>query len=70
MALILLTERMLIMDKLIYFASIGGGILLAATFIWVAKYNFSCSETRKAILFLLSGLAIAMLLIYSILFDQ
>lgn len=58
------------MDKLIYFASIFGGISLAATLIWVAMYNFRRSETRKAILFFISGLSIAFILIYSILFNQ
>jgi len=58
------------MDKLLYFASLFGGMLLAATLIWVARYNFHCSETRKAILFFISGLSIAMILIYSILFNQ
>lgn len=58
------------MDKLIYFSSIGGGILLAATCIWVALYNFRQSQIRKGILFALSGLSIAIILIYSILIPQ
>ena len=56
------------MDKLIYFSSICGGLFLAATLIWVAIYNFRILETRKALLFLSTGIAIALLLIYSILF--
>jgi len=57
------------MDELLYFSSMCGGFLLAATLIWVAIYNFRLSETRKAFLFLSIGIAIAVLLIYSILFN-
>jgi len=58
------------MDQLSYFSSICGGILLATTLIWVGIYNFRSSETRKGMLFFISGLSIAMILIYSILFNQ
>ena len=58
------------MDKLIYFSSMCGGFFLAATLIWVAIYNFRILETRKALLFLSTGIAIAMLLIYNILFAK
>lgn len=58
------------MDKLIYFSSVAGGVLLAATLIWVAMYNFRQSQTRKGILFGLAGVSIAIILIYSILIPQ
>lgn len=58
------------MDKLIQISSILGGLLLAASLIWVGMYNFRTSETRKAVLFLISGVSIALILIYSILFNH
>ena len=58
------------LEKLIFYSSYLGGLLLAFTLIWVARYNFRISQTKKASLFLLSGLAIGILLIYSILFPQ
>jgi hypothetical protein len=58
------------MENLIYYSSILGGILLSLTLIWVAIYNFRISQTKKASLFLLSGLTLGTLLIYSILFPQ
>lgn len=63
-------ERMFILETLVYYSSMAGGILLSLTLIWVAMYNFRISQTKKASLFLLSGLSIGILLIYSILFPQ
>ena len=63
-------ERVLTMDKLISFSSILGGILLAATMLWVGIYNLRRSETRKGVLFLIFGLCLAIILIYSLLFNQ
>jgi hypothetical protein len=63
-------ERMFNLETLIYYSSIIGGIFLALTLVWVAIYNFRISQTKKASLFLLSGLSIGILLIYSILFPQ
>ncbi len=58
------------LEKLIYYSSMLGGILLSVTLIWVAIYNFRISQTKKASLFLLSGLSLGILLIYNILFPQ
>ena len=58
------------MDNLMYLSSILGGILLAGSLIWVAIYNLRISETRKATLFLICGLSIVLILIYSILFNH
>ncbi len=58
------------LEKLIYYSSMLGGILLSVTLIWVAIYNFKISQTKKASLFLLSGLSLGILLIYNILFPQ
>jgi hypothetical protein len=58
------------LENLIYYSSMLGGILLSITLIWVAIYNFRISQTKKASLFLLSGLSLGILLIYNILFPQ
>jgi predicted membrane chloride channel (bestrophin family) len=58
------------LENLIYYSSMLGGILLSVTLIWVAIYNFRISQTKKASLFLLSGLSLGILLIYNILFPQ
>ncbi|WP_378957226.1 hypothetical protein [Pelosinus sp. sgz500959] len=55
------------MDKLISLSSILGGILLAITLIWVAAYNLRRSETYKGVLFLIVGLSLASMIIYTLL---
>lgn len=46
------------MSDLIDLAGSFGLILLALTLIWVGRYNLRLKQTRKGLLFLLSGLAI------------
>lgn len=58
------------MDKLISLSSVLGGLLLGITLIWVGIYNLRLSETRKGTLFLITGLSVAAMLIYNILFNQ
>ncbi|GMB00369.1 hypothetical protein PIPA1_31680 [Pelosinus sp. IPA-1] len=58
------------METLIYYSSMLGGLLLSLTLLWVGFYNYQQHQTKKAILFSISGLAIAIILIYSILFPQ
>lgn len=58
------------MDKLFSFSATLGGILLAITLLWVGTYNLRRSETRKGILFFISGLSLASILTYNLLFNQ
>lgn len=61
---------MFVLENIIHYSSIMGGILLVITLLALAKYTWRQSQTTKAVLFLLAGLAIVVVLIYSILFPQ